>query len=150
MFESRGTRSMISYDEYETIPNTGQTASLTTSTMSLSAQIECNYPTVCSTNKTCACAEGYEYQPTMVPQCQRIGGGPAGHYTHYYHSGSSIRSGIKGQDYPHDRSSYHEGPSNVANFFEYVLYFLVPGLIIIFIFKPCFRRIGKYQMKMSF
>nr|XP_046919810.1 uncharacterized protein LOC124499868 [Dermatophagoides farinae] len=102
---------------------------------------ECNYPTVCSTNKTCICADGYEHQPTMIPQCQRIGA----HYTHYFHSGSSIRS-MKGVDgYPHDRSSYNEGSSNVANFFEYVLYFLVPGLIIIFIFKPCFRRIGEWR-----
>ncbi|KAH9420372.1 hypothetical protein DERP_013820 [Dermatophagoides pteronyssinus] len=106
------------------------------SSSSLSS-FECNYPTICSTNKTCICADGYEHQPTMIPQCQRIGA----HYTHYFHSGSSIRS-MKGPDgFPHDRSSYHEGSSNVANFFEYVLYFLVPGLIIIFIFKPCFRRI---------
>uniref|UniRef100_A0A6P6XSM9 Protein PIEZO homolog n=1 Tax=Dermatophagoides pteronyssinus TaxID=6956 RepID=A0A6P6XSM9_DERPT len=110
------------------------------SSSSLSS-FECNYPTICSTNKTCICADGYEHQPTMIPQCQRIGA----HYTHYFHSGSSIRS-MKGPDgFPHDRSSYHEGSSNVANFFEYVLYFLVPGLIIIFIFKPCFRRIGAWR-----
>ncbi|OTF82355.1 hypothetical protein BLA29_014711, partial [Euroglyphus maynei] len=74
----------------------------------------------------------------MIPQCQRIGT----HYTHYFHSGSSVRS-MKGPTDLHDRSSssYHEGSSNVANFFEYVLYFLVPGLVIIFTFKPCFRRI---------
>ncbi|UXI22113.1 hypothetical protein NH340_JMT08056 [Sarcoptes scabiei] len=110
---------------------------------SLEIEIKCNMPTVCSVNRTCICADGYEYQPSMIPKCQRVLGD---HYTHYFHSGSTIIR-PKGLDYPHDRSSYFhdEGPSNVANFFEYVLYFLVPGLVVIFICKPCFRRIGEWR-----
>lgn len=97
--------------------------------------VNCNLPTVCSINGTCVCMEGYEHQPTMVPQCQPTGG----HFTYFYHSGSSIRSGVKGD---HGGNMY-EGQSNVANFFEYVLYVLVPALVVILMFKPCFRRIGK-------
>lgn len=111
--------------------------------------ISCNLPTVCSENGTCVCMTGYEHQASMVPQCQPIGG----HFTYYYHSGSSIRSGAKGDHVGssvgviggggvlYDRT--YEGQSNVGNFVEYVLYVLVPALIVIMLFKPCFRRIGK-------
>lgn len=100
--------------------------------------VSCNLPSTCSSNGTCVCAEGFEHQPTSTPQCQ-----PTGHYTHL--TGGSGRSGAKGD---HNLGySYYEGHSNVGNFIEYVLYILVPTLVLIFLVKPCFRRIGKFNFK---
>ena len=92
--------------------------------------VSCTLPTVCSVNGSCVCAEGFEYQAGSSPQCQGV--------THHgFH---------KGEKNGHSGSAYErgfEGHSNVGNFVEYVLYVLVPALIVILMFKPCFRRIGK-------
>ena len=112
--------------------------------------VGCNPPSICSANGTCVCAEGYEYQALSTPQCQppNKGIGVGGHFTHHFYSGSSGRSGIKGDHgvTMYDRGSVYEGQSNIGNFFEYVMYVLVPALVIIFMCKPCFRRIGKLAL----
>ena len=100
--------------------------------------VVCNLPSICSSNGTCVCADGFEHHATSTPKCLPINGG---HLTHFYKSGSSGRSGVKNE---HGGTTYdREGHSNIANFLEYVLYILVPALVVIFMFKPCFRRIGK-------
>ncbi|KAJ6215542.1 hypothetical protein RDWZM_010042 [Blomia tropicalis] len=100
--------------------------------------ISCNLPTTCSTNGTCRCMDGFEYQPHMTPRCQPL--------THFQYSGTSGRSGMKGDGHGgvlFERGGTvrdYEGQSNLSNFIEYCLYMMIPALVIIFMFKPCFRE----------